>query len=124
MVTPILLVTPDHAPSQEIMRLAGDQAFTVELCASAEKAAGILSASSKGIIAIFDLDRLDLDERYFRQLPKTPGHCLMGLSRSPFHPDLKEAIGRHLIACLRKPIDTDELRFLLDSFAKNGCAPE
>lgn len=121
MVTPILMVTSDLAQSQEIVRLAKDKPFEIQLCESAEEAARILSAPGTAIIAIFDLDRMDLDERYFRQLPKAPGRCLLAISHSPFHPDLKEAIGQHLIACLRKPIDSDELLFLLDSLAKNGC---
>jgi hypothetical protein len=121
MVTPILLVTSDLAQCNEIIRMARNMPFEVELCGSAEEAARILPASGEGLIAIFDLDRMDLDERYFRQLPKAPGRCMMGISSSPFHPDLKEAIGQHLTACLRKPIDPEELLFLLDSFAKNGC---
>lgn len=120
MATPILLVTSGPAQTEEILRLARDKPFEIEHCGSPEEAARILSTSSQGRIAIFDLDQLDLDERYFRQLHRTPGLCMLGLSSRPFHPELKEAIGRHLVACLRKPIDSEELLFLLDSLAKNG----
>lgn len=120
MVTPILVVSEDPSLPQKIIDLLRDKPFVIAHCESAATAADKLSAGPKGIV-IFDLDQADLDERYFRQLAAMKGLCIMGLSDRPFHPDLKEAIGRHLLACLRKPIDPDELLFFIHSAAKNGC---
>ncbi len=40
---------------------------------------------------------------------------ILGLSSKSFHPDLSEIIGQHLFACLKKPVDEEELIFLLKS---------
>jgi DNA-binding response OmpR family regulator len=120
LVTPILVVSADPSLAQQMIDLLQDKPFAIAHCKSAATAADKLTSGPTGIV-IFDLDQADLDERYFRQLARMKGLCIMGLSDRPFHPDLKEAIGRHLLACLRKPIDADELLFFIDSAAKNGC---
>ncbi|MFZ7126528.1 MAG: hypothetical protein ACOWWM_10300 [Desulfobacterales bacterium] len=120
MVIPILVVSTDPSQPQRLIDLLRNRPYAIDHCESVDAATGLLSAPRRGIV-IFDIDGMDLNERYFRELAEKPGLCMMALSSRLFHPDLKEAIGRHLIACLRKPIDPDELLFLLDSIAKNGC---
>lgn len=85
---------------------------------------------------IYDaFDRLppDLDFRRYRAVlidldDKTPSKAtlaawrksnknlkILGMSSRSFHPDLSEVIGQELFACLTKPVDEDELLFLLRS---------
>ena len=63
---------------------------------------------------ILDLDSLPLDNRTIRALTAAyPAVSFLCASRDHFHPDLQEAIGCHLFACLTKPIDADELDYFL-----------
>lgn len=70
----------------------------------------------KDNILLMDLDGFPVDERFCRDLKREdPTICIMGLSKSSFHPDLEEAISRHMYACLKKPVDTEEISYLLKS---------
>lgn len=63
---------------------------------------------------IIDLDTLPIGKNFFRDLKRmSPELCIMALSSHPFHPDLEEAFSQYLYACLKKPLDMDELLYLL-----------
>lgn len=65
---------------------------------------------------ILDFDTLPVNNRLFRTLRRTnPGVCIIGLSRRPYHPELEEAMSRHVYACLGKPVDEEELIFWIKS---------
>jgi hypothetical protein len=67
--------------------------------------------------AILDLDSVSIDNRTIRRLTlEFPSVCFFSTSRH-FHPELKDAICYHLFACLRKPVDPDELLYWLKSIA-------
>ena len=69
---------------------------------------------------ILDLDTLPVDNHLFRVLKKTnPGVCIIGLSSRPFHPELEEAMSKHIHACLAKPVDDEELIYWLKSICEN-----
>jgi DNA-binding NarL/FixJ family response regulator len=44
---------------------------------------------------------------------------IVGLSSRPFHPELEEALTSHIYACLSKPIDPDELFYVIRSVYEN-----
>ena len=70
---------------------------------------------------IIDIDGLPVAENFFRDLKKSnPSLRIMGLSKHTFHPDLVEAISKHLFACLKKPVNSDELFYLLKSIYENN----
>ncbi len=65
---------------------------------------------------MLDLDSMPVDNRFIRELRKDyPGICILLLSGRPFHPELKEAMSTHVYACLRKPLDPEELIYVLKS---------
>ena len=69
---------------------------------------------------IIDLDNLPMDKHFFRDLKIiNPSLRIMGLSGRSFHPELEEAISQHIYACLKKPVDPEELIFLLKSIYEN-----
>ena len=74
---------------------------------------------------IIDLDDLPFESRYFRDLKRqNPKLNVIGLSEKSFHPELAEAISIHMYACLKKPVDTDEISYLLKSVFDNTEGPE
>jgi DNA-binding response OmpR family regulator len=67
-------------------------------------------------VVILDLDNLPVDNRFFRDLKrKNPRVHIVGLSSRPFHPELEEAMSRHISSCLTKPLDMEELLYWLKS---------
>lgn len=67
-------------------------------------------------LVILDLDTVPVDNLALRELKrKNPGIYIVALSKRQFHPELEEAIGSHIYACLGKPVDPDELVYWLRS---------
>lgn len=74
----------------------------------------------KCIVVIMDLDSVSIENRTVRELTvKYPGVYFLCLSSHRFHPHLKEALCYHIYACLNKPVDPDELFYLLRSIYEN-----
>jgi DNA-binding NtrC family response regulator len=73
------------------------------------------------MVLILDLDGSSVDNRFINQLRRgNPRLPIIGLSTSPYHPELKEAMSSHICACLGKPPDLDELLYCIRSFALNA----
>ncbi len=72
-----------------------------------------------GVAAIIlDIDAMAPDNNLFRRFKRNnPGVVLLGMSNRPFHPELRESMEKHIFACANKPVDPDEILFLL----KSGC---
>ena len=63
---------------------------------------------------IIDMDELPVDKQFFRNLKRLqPALSILALSSRSFHPELEEAMIRHIYACLNKPVDPEEMIFLL-----------
>ena len=72
-------------------------------------------------IALINLDNLPVDKHFFRNLKSiNPTLCILGVSERSFHPELEEVISRHIFACLKKPVDPDEIIYLLKSIYENN----
>jgi DNA-binding NtrC family response regulator len=65
---------------------------------------------------LIDIDTVPVENRGLRELtlkyPQSPFLCM---SNDKYHPELKEAICYHIYACINKPVNSDELFFLLRS---------
>jgi len=71
-------------------------------------------------VIMVDLDETSAEKNFFGDLKQeNPSLYIMGLSSRTFHPELKEAISNHIFACLRKPVDSNELLFLLKTIYEN-----
>ena len=67
-------------------------------------------------LLILDLDSISVDKNLFRKLKRNnPSLYIVGLSSRPFHPELEEAMSRHIYACLSKPVDEEELVYWVNS---------
>ena len=67
-------------------------------------------------VVILDLDTVAVNNRMLGEFRrKNPQVCIVGLSKRQFHPELKEAMSTHIYACLRKPLDPEELIYVLRS---------
>ena len=70
---------------------------------------------------IIDLDMLPVNKLFFRDLKRLhPMIQIIGLSEHSFHPELEEAISQHIFACVNKPVDPEEIIFLLKSINEHN----
>ena len=68
------------------------------------------------LAVMIDVDTVVIDNRTMRELTlRHPGVYFFCLSHRRFHPELKDAICYHIYACLNKPVNPDELFYLLRS---------
>ena len=73
---------------------------------------------------IIDLDNVPVDILFFRQLKRShPEMKIVVVSRHPYHPELEEAMSRHIFASISKPVDPDEIEFLLKNIADDADLP-
>ncbi len=109
-----------------VVILDADQKQCQELCLDLEKnryaASPIYSIENlmerlnetDYLAVIMDIDTIEIDNRTVRELTiKYPGVYFFCLSKDRFHPELKDAICYHIYACLKKPVDLDELFYWL-----------
>jgi DNA-binding NarL/FixJ family response regulator len=55
-----------------------------------------------------------VDNRAIRELASEfPAVHFLCMSKDSFHPELQDAISRHIYACLSKPVDPEELFYWL-----------
>ena len=74
---------------------------------------------------ILDLDGLRVTNRVIRELIAGDRSLhVIAISSRTFHPELKEALSENIFACVRKPLDPDELLYLLGSISKNRLNPQ
>jgi DNA-binding NtrC family response regulator len=73
-------------------------------------------------VVIVDLDTLPVDNLFFKEFRrKNPSVCILALSSRSFHPELQEAISKHIYACLAKPVDTEELTFWIRTICEDAA---
>lgn len=70
--------------------------------------------TSDFVAALLDIDSITINNREIRELTvKFPDVYFLCTSKERFHPELKEALCYHIYACIRKPVDPDELVYWL-----------
>ncbi len=63
---------------------------------------------------IIDIDSVKVQNREIRKLKLTfPQNTFLFMSCTSYHPELKESICYYLYACMKKPVCSDELFYLL-----------
>ncbi|MFO7709940.1 MAG: hypothetical protein R6V84_17375 [Desulfobacterales bacterium] len=109
----ILVMNADRNEFQDISALLTRKSYTVHLVESTSELRHRLETSSF-VAVLMDIDSSPVDNRAIRELasefPAVPFLCM---SKDSFHPKLKDAISRHIYACLNKPIDPEELFYWL-----------
>ena len=115
MQDPILVVSADEQHCLELCTALEGEDYRIRLLDSLEHLAGRITGCDCRL-AILDLDSLPVDNRYIRKLKrKNPSLRIIGFSSRSFHPELQEAIGSHIYACLGTPVDEEELFFWVKS---------
>jgi DNA-binding NtrC family response regulator len=116
----IVLLDADDVQCQEIRILLSS--FDVTAMHSLPDLQDYLAESECRAILI-DLDTVSIDNRTLVQIKRQhPEIEIIAKSERPFHPELEEALRSHILACLAKPLDSDELIFWLKSVFENSAS--
>lgn len=120
MEDPIVVVDGDEAACKELCTSLEKEHFRTTALYSLVDLEGEVEEGACRVV-ILDLDSLPVDNRLFREMKrKNPRIHIVGLSNRPFHPELEEAMRRHISSCLTKPVDMGELLYWL----RNVCHEE
>ena len=115
MKKPIVVVNADKAQCLELCAVLEQEHFRTTALHSLMALEGEVKEDSCRVV-IVDLDSLPVDNLQFRALKrKNPEVQIVVLSSRPFHPELEEAMSRHISSCLSKPLDTEELIYWISS---------
>jgi DNA-binding NtrC family response regulator len=115
MQVPIVVVDANEKQCQELCAVLESEHYPTTPLHSLVSLVGEIELGDRPVV-LMDLDTLPVDNLLFRNLKKkNPGVCIIGLSSRPFHPELEEAMSTHIHACLAKPVDEDELLYLVKS---------
>jgi len=117
MQGPVIVVSTDKSESEELCRFLESENYATSARDSMINLEKTIQETAC-LVLILDLDTLSVDNRFIRQLRREkPRLPIIGLSSSSYHPELEEAMSSHICACLRKPLDLDELRYCIKSFS-------
>ena len=109
----ILVLNTDKREFEESSALLASRSYAGQQAGSACDLKAKLQTSSF-MAVLMDIDSTPVDNRTIRDLAseflRVPFLCM---SKDSFHPDLQDAITRHIYACLNKPIDSEELFYWL-----------
>jgi DNA-binding NtrC family response regulator len=101
----------------ELLRVSDYQTVSLHPCDDLQER--IRGTAAK--VLLVDLDDMVVDNAFFRNIKKMqPEVFILTLSSASHHPDLKEAMGSHIYACLAKPLDPEELLYWLWSLSEQG----
>jgi DNA-binding NtrC family response regulator len=119
----VLVVAGDSGPGHEICSLLQELDYTATLVSSLKDLEQELKKDPE-VAVILDLDTVPINNQFLRGLKKKhPQLDILGISQLSYHPGLEEVIGSHLLACLVKPLDVEELCFWLKSIGEHLANP-
>ncbi len=115
----IVVLDADQNSSRELSDILNSKKYPF-IQAQAVSSLEDLFKSDQYVAVIMDIDSVPVDNRTIRELTiKYPGVRFLCTSKDRFHPDLKDAICYHIYACLNKPVDPEELFYMLKDINEN-----
>jgi len=119
----VLVVAGGRGPGHEVCLLLQELDYPAALISSLKDLEQELKKDSR-VAVILDLDTVPVNNQFLRGLRKMhPQIDILGISELSYHPGLEEVIGSHLLACLVKPLDVEELCFWLKSIGEHLANP-
>ncbi len=113
--TSIVIIGKEKRECQNIVELINEKKYSGIVLKSITALEKALS-KEKCMAVLIDIDTVPVENRELRELtlkyPQCPFLCM---SNDKYHPELKEAICYHIYACINKPVNSDEIFFLLRS---------
>src|SRR4030065_669013 len=119
----VVVVAGDRKQGREVCSLLQELEYAATLTHSLNGLDQELKKDPE-VAVILDLDTVPVNNQFLRGLRKMhPQLHLLGISELSYHPGLEEVIGSHLLACLVRPLDVEELCFWLKSIGEHLANP-
>ncbi|UCF90051.1 MAG: hypothetical protein JSW39_17350 [Desulfobacterales bacterium] len=121
----VAVLDADEKQCTELCALLGERCYRPIALHSLPHLVGCIQKTACGVV-IIDIDTVPVDNRIIRDLTnENPGVIVLCVSQRRVHPELAETMGCRIYACVSKPIDPDELFYLLNSLDRNndGAGP-
>jgi DNA-binding NtrC family response regulator len=119
----VVVIDADRQDGRQLCDLLQNLNYSVSLIHSLKDLEQELHKDPE-VAVILDLDTVPVNNQFFRGLRKIhPQLHMLGVSKLSYHPGLEEVIGSHLLACLVKPLDVEELCFWLKSISEHLANP-
>lgn len=120
MSSAILVLDHDEISRQALCRWLREEHYEVVTPADVEHLEAELNRV-EGAVLLLDLDSVPLPSSSIRLLRRRyPQLPIMVLSSRSFHPELASVMQSDIYACLRKPLDQEELLYWLRTLCKGG----
>jgi DNA-binding NtrC family response regulator len=100
--------------SQALRPILDQDPYVLYELGSMDDVARYMQGRDKGLL-IVDLDTEQVNNAVLREVKKNHPITIIAISSEQFHPGLEEAFRHHLFACLTKPLDAEELLYMLRS---------
>ena len=124
MSPPVVLFQFSKEDAQELTQAFATTGVNVLRCHSLSELDIICHKNHRGVI-LLDLDNAMISNRVLKDLrTKHPFIQMIGISNRSFHPELKESMQSYLYACVSKPVDVEEVMYLVQSIFRDLAAHE
>lgn len=115
---PILVASGNLRECGELCKVLNDSSYETVAVHAREQIEGSVRANGTRVIFI-DLDSFSIDNRFIKMFRRRhPDVSIFAISSRLLHPELQESISTDISACLRKPVDAEEMLYLLRSIIK------
>ena len=119
----VLILNANRQECEELISLLENHRFQMVSAHSLEDLESMLGKADYQAL-ILDLDSVKFDNRLIRRIcAKVPGTPLLCTSADRFHPQLEEAMANNIYACISKPVDPEEILYLLKCALENDAPP-
>jgi DNA-binding NtrC family response regulator len=110
----VAVLVTQESQSQAINAILSQGHYTPNELKSLDDVPIYMEKRESGVL-IVDLDTEQVTNSALRKLKKKHDLTIIALSGKHLHPDLEESLRHHIYACLGKPVDPDELLYMLKS---------
>lgn len=107
----VLIVDPDEQNASAVCQVVLRLDFEPIYLSSLDELSKVVNKAGMAAILI-NIDTLSINNHFFFNLKKdNPTLLILGFSQRLWHPELAIALGSSIFACIRYPIDPDELSY-------------
>ena len=108
----VVVLASDELQSETLCAMLTEKDFRPVPISDPAEATNSISETSC-LALILDLDSISATNIMLRDLKKKHDITIIAVSERKLHPELAESMGSHIFASLVKPVDPDDLEYLL-----------
>ncbi|MCK8604236.1 hypothetical protein [Desulfoferrobacter suflitae] len=115
---PVLVVSGNLKECEQVCNVLNDSGYEAVTVNAVEHIEESLLTNGARVVFL-DLDSFSVNNHFIKMFRKrNPEVCIFVISSRLLHPELQESISTDISACLRKPVDSEEMLYLLRSIIK------